>query len=213
MAIKARHLVAPLALVGGVTLASAGASAGCDIPFRVNVDPGQRSHDIFCEGPHLRRSCFSLAHVEPGENRQFYCAEDTIFHPWGDWTCSVRQGGGPLDPCNLARELASTRFNLQVRGPNPVNLRVMSDPTRVSLVGAALEDGAAAGVGQAASFLGHADGDMGAGGAAGGGQPTGGEDIDTWGFEAAAGKTSVVRLEGDDTAGYAEGAATLRLES
>jgi hypothetical protein len=215
MAIEARHLLAPVALAGGVMLAAAGASAGCDVPFRVSVERNLLAHDILCQGPWNRGTCFDLGRVRPGENVQFYCAEDTAFPPWGDWSCSVRDTSNPLLRCNQAPVRASTDFNLQKSGPNPVDLRVTRDPISLRLVNPLLEDGAAAAeVVQAASFLGHADADPGAA-AGGGGQPGGGggDDVDSWGFEAAAAKTGVVRLEGDDTAGYAGGAATLRLES
>jgi hypothetical protein len=51
MAIEARYLLAPLALAGGVTLDAAGASAGCDVPFRVSVDRQTTGPVLLCTGP------------------------------------------------------------------------------------------------------------------------------------------------------------------
>jgi hypothetical protein len=174
MAIEARHLLAPLALAGGVTLAAAGASAGCDVPFRVSVDERlPTTYGLSCSGPWGRSSsCLNLTDVSPGENVQFYCAEDTIFHPWGEWTCLLQSRNIAISCGGAIWTLKSLKFNLQKSGPNPVDLRVTSDPPGVRLVSASLADGAAAAEAvQAASFLGHA-----APGAAAGG----GDDVDSW---------------------------------
>jgi hypothetical protein len=112
----------------------------------------------------------------------------------------VLSGNAAL-PCGETT-LSTARFNLQKSGPNPVDLRVTSNPLRIRLVNPLLEDGvAAAEVVQAASFLGHADAAPGA---------PAGDDIDTWAVATPTAKAGVVRLESDDTAGDA---ATLRLES
>src|SRR3712207_9554214 len=119
---------------------------------------------------------------------------------WGDWSCSVRKDVN-FRLCGREEVVAEVKFRIERSGPNPVNRQVTNNPVRIRLVDPLLEDGAAAAeVVQAASFLGHADADLGA--AAGGG-----DDVDSWNVQGSAGKPAVVRLEGDATAGYTGGAA------
>lgn len=142
---------------------------------------------------------------QPGRERAVLLRREHGFHPWGDWTCLLQSRNIAISCGGAIWTLKSLKFNLQKSGPNPVDLRVTSDPPGVRLVSASLADGAAAAEAvQAASFLGHADPGAPAGG---------GDDVDSWNVQGSTGKPAVVRLEGDDTAGYTGGAATLRLES
>jgi len=199
MATTSARLLLPAIMLDLIFFGSSTAF-GCTVPFRVSA--GELNSDLTasvqCTGPWSRSS--PCAQVFPGDSGdQFYCADDSVFSMYGQWSCAAYLGLSCVSTPD-----ATVDFCVQTGGPNPVELDVAG---AVITFGITVEATAPCDLAETVAYLGHASAE-GSKTVARTGAP---RDRDTFVFDGSAGEKVVVALAKEGTAGHTGEAAVLRV--
>ena len=157
-----------------------------EIPFAATYpyEPSSPELRIACNGPYSR---LSLRHRIPtgATGQVFYTAKETIFSPYGNWTCNTVTGNS---------RVAETSFRLQ-RGQGPVRLTMTKDSLFCTSGACGIESGQTL---TAKATLGDDKNNK-------------RRERDTWNFNGTGGDTVLVTLEEDPESGHSGEEATLIL--
>lgn len=196
MATTLVRLLLPLVVFELIFVGASPASAGCTVPFRVSAGELSTDVSVTCTGPWERQS--DCATVRSGaSDEQFYCADETLFSMYGNWTCGVY---GVASACTVA--LQEIGFCVQQGDPHVVDLDIAENGMDWTMTTNAPGSCDSA---QVVAHLGHAA----AQGARAVARRSVPPDTDTFVFEGSG--RVVVALAKDGTAGHTGEAAVLRV--
>jgi hypothetical protein len=197
MATTSVRLLLPVVVLELTIAGASTASAGCTVPFRVSAGELSTDASVTCTGPWERQS--DCATVRSGaSDEQFYCADETLFSMYGDWTCGVY---GIASAC--VTNLQEIGFCVQKGDPDVVELDIAEDGMDWTMSTNAPGSCDSA---QAVAHLGHAA----AKGSRAAVRRPAPPDRDTFVFDGSAGRV-VVALAKEGTAGHTGEAAVLRV--
>jgi hypothetical protein len=194
------RLLLPVVVLDLIFFGASTAFAGCTVPFRVSAGEldSELTASVQCTGPWSRSS--GCTQFFPGDSEdQFYCADDSVFSMYGQWSCAAYLGLS----CGTTPD-ATADFCVQTDGPNPVELDVAG---AVITFGITVEATVPCDLAETVAHLGHA-GATASKTAVGRSAP---RDRDTFAFDGSAGEKVVVALAKEGTAGHTGDAAVLRV--
>lgn len=181
-----------VAMVVGLSVlsAAAGIAHACTESFYISAPVGAPAATIQCVGPWRQSNCHT---IHPGDSPQFfYCADQTIFSMWGQWSCDIVRT--PNTCTNFDDQVTGVDFCIESTDPRTVNLTwdgasgLTHDANHPACTNI-----------EAAGFLGHTAGP--------------GGDRDTYDLAGRPGERLRVKLDRDGAAGGTGEVATVEVKS